>query len=141
MSNIVRNKFPALYKAYLLVAEPRVVRLILFVIYSMFITAGLMVLTNPPENFEEILSTGRVAMMACFLILGGILSAVAVLPGLWWLERCGIISLITGMVIYIVLIIGVSNMPIALCISIAFILFFIIRYMETRQFKLAPRKN
>lgn len=139
--SIVQNKFPALYKAYMLVAEPRIVRLVLFAIYTMFLIAGIFVLTQPPEKFVEVLTVSLVCMLGSFLTLGSVLSMVAVLPGLWWLERCGILSLITGMLIYIVIIVNAKSSPLGICISIAFILFFILRYMETRQFKLAPRKN
>lgn len=139
--SIVQNKFPTLYRAYLLVAEPRIVRLILFAIYIVFLIAGGFVLTQPPENFVEVITERLVLMLGCFLALGGILSSVAVLPGLWWLERCGLLSLITGMLIYIVVIVDLQSSPLGICVSIAFILFFILRYMETRQSKLAPRKK
>ena len=81
--SIVKNKFPALYRAYMLVAEPRLVRIILFVIYLVFLVAGGLVINQPPENFVEALTSRLVLMFGCFLLLGGVLSAVAVLPGLW----------------------------------------------------------
>ena len=139
--SIVQNNFPALYRAYLLVAEPRIVRLILFAIYVVFLVAGFFVVTHPPESFVETLTEKLVLMLGGFLVLGGALATIAVLPGLWWLERCGLLSLGTGMLMYIVIIVGIKGSPLGICVSIAFVLFFILRYMETRPFKLAPRKN
>lgn len=139
--SIVQNNFPALYRAYLLVAEPRIVRLILFGIYVVFLIAGCFVITQPPESFVETLSEKLVFMLGGFLLLGGVLASIAILPGLWWLERCGLLSLGTGMLMYIVIIVGIKGSPLGICVSIAFVLFFILRYMETRPFKLAPRKN
>lgn len=139
--NIIQSRFPALYRAYLLVAEPRAVRLVLFAIYNVFLVAGILVLTQQPENFVEAISVNLVLMFGGFLLLGGVLSAIAVLPGLWWLERCGLLALGTGMLIYLTIVIRVNGSSVSVCVSIAFILFFILRYMETRQFKLAPRKN
>lgn len=139
--SIIQNRFPAVYRAYLLVAEPRIVRIILFAIYVVFVIAGCFVVTEPPVSFVKVISENLVVMFGGFLILGGLLASIAVLPGLWWLERCGIISLATGMLIYLILVIGAKGSPVGICISIAFVLFFILRYMETRQFKLAPRKK
>lgn len=124
-----------------MVAEPRIVRMVLFAIYIVFLVAGFFVVTHPPESFVEVLTVRLVLMLGCFLTLGAILSSIAVLPGLWWLERCGLLSLITGMIIYIVVIVQLKSSPLGICVSVAFILFFILRYMETRAFKLAPRKN
>lgn len=139
--SIVKNKFPALYRAYMLVAEPRLVRIIFFAIYILFLIAGSFVINQPPENFVEAITPRLVLMFGCFLLLGGVLSAVAVLPGLWWLERCGLISLGTGMLMYLIIVVTVKGSPVSVCVSIAFVLFFILRFMETRQFKLAPRKK
>ena len=139
--SIVQKKFPALYRAYLLVAEPRIVRIILFAIYLLFLFAGGFVVTETPDRFVELLSVNLVLMFGGFLALGGLLSSIAVLPGLWWLERCGLLSLGTGMLMYVILIIGTSGSTVGVCVSLAFVLFFALRYMETRQFKLAPRKN
>ena len=139
--SIVQTRMPALYRAYQLVAEPRLVRVILFAIYAVFIVAGAFVLAQQPDNFVEAITVKLVLMFGGFLTVGGILSSIAVLPGLWWLERCGLLALGTGMLIYLIISISVQGSPVSICVSIAFILFFILRYMETRQFKLAPRKK
>lgn len=139
--SIIRKYFPVLYRAYLLVAEPRMVRIVLFAIYITFITAGMFVLSQPPEKFVVALSVHLVLLFGAFLALGGVLSAIAVLPGIWWLERVGLLALGTGMLMYLIISATVQGSPVSICVTIAFILFFSLRFMETRQFKLAPRKN
>lgn len=133
--------FPWGYHLFMKIAEPRTVRLLHFGIYIALATAGAMILLNPPRSFENILGVALLYMFGVFVFGGAAVAAVAVLPGIWWLERVGLIALGTGMGIYIIIIVCLGTSPIGLSISIAFILTFILRWREIRRYQLAPREG
>lgn len=127
--------------AFLLIAEPRVVRLIQFAIYMCMIFAGIVILTAPPWSLRETLGTFLVIVLGSFITLGATLGALAVLPGIWWLERVAILSLGTGLAMYAVAILSLGAPLAAFLIGAAFVLSLVQRWMEIRQFQLAPRRG
>ncbi|MEX1078872.1 MAG: hypothetical protein WED09_07175 [Homoserinimonas sp.] len=141
MKRLVHTPWRWLNQGFLLIAEPRVVRLVQFGIYVCLLTAGWFVLTTPPRSFEGVLGQSLVTILGCFILVGGTLGAVAVLPGVWWLERVGILALATGLAMYSIIVVTLGASPIGVLMGVAFILTFVQRWMEIRKFQLAPKRG
>lgn len=132
------NPFKTLF---LMIAEPRVVRLIHFGIYLCLLLAGAGIIYSPPGSFQSVLGVSLVYVFGGFILLGAFVAAFAVLPGIWWLERVGLLSLITGMAMYIVILIDLRPSPVGMSISVAFILTFLLRWIDIKGSLLAPRED
>lgn len=126
---------------FLKVAEPRVVRLLYFVIYASMSAAGLWMLTHPPDKFSNALGMLLLHMFASFISLGGVLCLIAVLPGVWWLERAGVIALVTGLAMYFVVAISLGGSVVNLAVTVSLICMFTLRWLEIRPYQLAPREE
>lgn len=139
MENWIK-KVPPIHWLYMRIAEPRVIRILYFMIYICMITAGVFLIQGPPHSYKDVVGLTLVYVLASFLSLGGLLAAIAVLPGIWWLERVGVILLGTAAGIYAVIVISLKGSPIPLAISIAILLVFFIRWIDIRKYQLAPTK-
>lgn len=125
--------------AYMKIAEPRVIRIIQFFIYSLLFIAGILVLINPPHSLEaaaggQIYITG----FGLMLIVGALSSGVAVLPGIWWLERAGLVLLGFGLLIYLVMAIRLHSSAMGIVICLILTLSFVQRWLEIKGAQLAP---
>jgi hypothetical protein len=132
------QRVPPLQWVYEKIAEPRVVRLLYFGMFICMLVAGVVLLSMPPERYQDVVGLTLVYVLGTFLTAGGLLSAVAVLPGVWWLERVGIILLATGMAIYIVIVLTLAGSIIGVTVPLAFILAFGVRWIDIRKYQLAP---
>jgi hypothetical protein len=110
----------------------------LFVIYGYMTVSGIGILYHPPKSFEGVLGLTLVYIFGSFIFLGGIMSFFAVLPGVWWLERAGILSLITGLGIYVIAIVALGSSILGIGVAVCFALWFGIRWQEIKRFQLAP---
>ena len=137
----LQTLFPWLYNLFLKIAEPRVVRLLHFGIYICMLVGGSAALFRTPQNFTNLIGWALSFMLGLFIFFGAMLSAIAVLPGIWWLERVGLIALTTGMAMYIVTIIALGASPLGFVVPIAFALTFALRWIEIRRYQLAPREE
>lgn len=126
---------------YMRIAEPRIIRLMQFGIYICMLIAGTQILFHPPAQFQNVLGLALAYMFASFIFLGALAGAFAVLPGIWWLERVGLISLTTGLVIYVIVVISLKGSPMGIITALAFGLTFLQRYMEIKGPALAPREE
>lgn len=127
------------YSAYMKIAEPRVVRLIQFLIYVGLFIVGIMILQHVPQSLAN--AAGAQAFVVGFglmLIIGALCSGVAVLPGIWWLERAGLVLLGFGLLIYLVLIITMKSSPVGVVVCMILILSFTQRWLEIKGAQLAP---
>lgn len=124
---------------FLKIAEPRYIRLTQFGIYLGMLAAGISVLVNPPASFQGVIGQPLVYIFGGFLFGGALTGAIAVLPGIWWLERVGIVSLITGMSIYVVVVITLGSSFLGMIVSLTLALTFFQRWLEIRRFQLAPK--
>lgn len=116
-------------------------RIILFVKYIAFMIAGVAIFLLPPNTFEHALG-GRtlVQLFGIFVALGGLMTAVAVLPGIWWLERSGLLLLGSGFGMYLVILFSLDASIIVITITIAIVLTFVRRFVEIKDADLAPGK-
>lgn len=126
---------------FMKIAEPRIVRVIYFGIYGFFVFGGLGVLIDAPRSFEFILGSWQVNLFAGFLILGGVFGGVAVLPGIWWLERVGLISLGFGVAHYVIVVASLGTSPLGIGISMILLLVFLLRWLDIKEFQLAPKER
>jgi hypothetical protein len=128
-----------LTQAFLLIAEPRVIRIIMFLLYAVFLTAGYLVVTKPSESILDVLGGGLAMVFGIFLTIGGVLGFVAVLPGVWWLERTGIIACAVGLAMYVVIVLTTASSSLGFPFAILLTGFLAIRWIEIRRYQLAPR--
>lgn len=127
------------YSAYMKIAEPRVVRLIQFIIYVGLFIVGLMILDKVPQSLAD--AAGAQAFVVAFalmLIVGALSSGVAVLPGIWWLERAGLVLLGFGLLVYMVMVVKLNSSPMGVVICMILILSFVQRWLEIKGAQLAP---
>lgn len=127
------------YSAYMKIAEPRVVRLIQFVIYVGLFIVGLMILGKVPQSLAD--AAGAQAFVVAFalmLIVGALSSGVAVLPGIWWLERAGLVLLGFGLLVYMVMVVKLNSSPMGVVVCMILILSFVQRWLEIKGAQLAP---
>lgn len=80
--------------------EPRVAKVIHLVGYLIALGIGSVTLWRPPTSIETPLGPTLTTIWAALILVGGIASTVAVLPGWWWLERIGIFCVAGGALIY-----------------------------------------
>ena len=88
------------------ITEPRHLKIAYLVIYLITIAVGVVTLVKPPQSIEGPLGTATTMLWAGLFILGGLVGAVTVLPGWWWVERLlGIAPIFIGLAIYLAVVI------------------------------------
>ena len=137
----MKERFPFAHSLFMRIAEPRVIRIMQFGVYICLVLSGYGILSQPPSSFESVVGLSLVYVFGGFITAGSILGGVAVLPGIWWLERVGILALTTGLAMYVVFVISLGSSPVGVAISIAFILTFAQRWTEIKGSQLAPREG
>lgn len=120
------------------IAEPRVFRVLQFLIYACLLIAAFGLLFHPSNAVRSTVGVGLTYAVALHLGLGCIFGLIAVLPGIWWLERVGIILMGTGMAMYFVMIFWGDVSLVGGTVALAFLCTFVQRWMEIRDFQLAP---
>lgn len=130
-----------LYSLFMKIAEPRVVRILLFGFYTCLGLYGFGLLTNPPKGFEHVLGDQLVIAFAIFMLGGGLMGMAAILPGIWVIERVGIICLVSAMLMYITVVFALGLAALNLGIPTAFLFIFAIRWVWISWADLAPRKG
>lgn len=124
---------------FMLIAEPRVQRVIQFVVYLLLGTGGWLVITQPPVKFQDILGHVLVGVFGAFVLAGAIMGALAVLPGIRWLERAGIVALFVGLFMFMVLNVALGGSTVGFVFVLVLALMFVIRFMQIRKFALTPK--
>lgn len=126
-------------KWFLLIAEPRIQRVVQFTIYVLLAIGGYLLVVTPPGKFHAILGYGLVLTFGVFVLGGAVMGAIAVLPGIRWLERAGIVSLFIGLFIFEVLVLALAASSISFVFGLVLALMFVIRFMQIRKFALTPK--
>lgn len=138
--NRVWETFPFAHTMFMKIAEPRVLRLMQFGVYASLAYSGAGILLNPPNNFENVAGLTLVYFFGSFLTLGSLVGAFSVLPGIFWLERVGIVLLSSGVGMYVILLVLLNASSVGVGVSVAFILLFTQRWSMINGSQLAPRK-
>lgn len=136
----MRRFLAFLNRAFLLIAEPRVIRIIMFFIYAIFLISGYLVVVKPSSSIIEVLGPDLPVIFGLFLSFGGAVGLIAVLPGVWWLERTGIISAGVGLLMYLTVVLSTASSSLGFPFAMLLIAFLLIRWMEIRRYQLAPRR-
>jgi hypothetical protein len=136
----IKVHVPFLHLMFMKIAEPRVIRLIQFGIYVCMMVAGVGITLHPPSNLQGVLGYSLVYLFSGFVATGALFGAVAVLPGIWWLERVGIIMLTTSLAMYVVVIISLGASLVAVAVALALTLAFGQRWVEIKGALLSPRE-
>lgn len=125
-----------------MIAEPRVRRIMYFGIYAGLAIAGTTVFFKPPAAIEHILGgTVLILVFGSFIVAGSVLALVAVLPGIWWLERAGLVSVATGIGMYTLTLLFLGASPIVVVLPIVIILICALRWLDIKEYLLAPREG
>ena len=132
---------PFLHYVFMKIAEPRVLRIMHFLIYLCMVVSGIGLIVVQPQRFQNVIGETMLWVFGSFIFFGALFGAVAVLPGIWWLERVGIIMLTTSMGMYIVIIIALGTSSfLGIAVAVALTLTFAQRWVEIKGAQLAPRE-
>lgn len=82
------------------VHQPRVISVLYFAIYLCMLGGGFAALVDPPASIEGEIGAASMIMLAGLLAFGGLIGAIASLPGIWWLERTAVLSIGLATVLY-----------------------------------------
>lgn len=135
MANQVKR---GIWWLFLKIEEPRLVRVFQFVVYSALALSGFFFVFAAPQPYTGVLGPILVGIFSTLVLLGGLAGAFAVLPGLWWVERLAIISLITGLSIFNVVALSIGSTLATVGLSWALVATLGIRWLEIKDFQLAP---
>lgn len=137
-----QQTLPFLYHLYMMISEPRGRRLIFFGIYAFLMVAGSSVFFKPPAAIEHLL--GGIILIwvfGSFIVLGNLIGLVSVLPGIWWLERAGLVLIVSGIVCYVTTLILLGASILITFIPVVIILICAIRWIDIKDYLLAPREG
>ncbi|QGZ17236.1 hypothetical protein SEA_GIANTSBANE_32 [Arthrobacter phage Giantsbane] len=134
--------YQTVFSVYMKIAEPRVKRLIYFVIYILLGTIGAVSTFRPNERMSTFLGgQALVHFYGILIVAGALVCLISVLPGIWVFERAGLVGLGTGIVLYVAtLIIFGASLTISF-FPIIIILVFVLRWLDIKDYLLAPRKG
>lgn len=140
--NRLQTTIPFLYHVYMMIAEPRVRRLMYFGIYFCLALAGAGTFLKPPKYLADTLGGYLwIYIFASFIVIGSMLALIAVLPGIWWLERSALIAIITGVVLYTLTLLFFGATFLVMLLPIIVILICALRLLDIKEFLLAPREG
>jgi len=126
---------------FMKIAEPRVRRLMYFGIYVGLGILGSSVFFRPPRAIEGEFGLFLVYVFGGLIVGGTILSTIAVLPGIWWLERSGLYAMAGGVAMYAGMLVFLGASILVTVLPTIFILVFALRWLDIREFLLAPREE
>lgn len=123
---------------YFKVQEPRLQRLLYLGFYIMIIITGVGSFFDTTGHLYQFGGDELVFSLAGFFTFGGVVGAISVIPGTWWLERVGLLSVGLGMLARGIVIngLGISWVGGMLFYSTIFLL--VIRFVQIRKDDLAP---
>lgn len=90
------------------VHRPRVIAVAYFAAYLILAGVGIYALIRPPTSIEGTIGAFSMVVLATLCAFGGIVGAVAVLPGRYWLERLAVIAIAVATVIYAAIILSLQ---------------------------------
>lgn len=138
----VSTLYAAGVSVYMKIAEPRVKRLIYFAIYILLGTVGGISAFRPNERMADFAGGQTlIHFYGILIIAGSLVCLLSVLPGVWILERAGLVGLGTGIVLYVATLILFGASPTVSLFPIIIILVFLLRWLDIKDYMLAPRKE
>lgn len=126
---------------FYLIQEPRIVRLGMLAFYLWMIYSGYVALTQSPDTFYTAAGPLVVVFLAFFLAAGGIFGAIAILPGLWYIERVGLLSIAFGLFCRAILIQALAGSALAAVLLASTVILLFVRWVSIRGADLAPKEG
>lgn len=140
----------AIKAAWQRITEPRHMKVAYLAIYLLTVGVGGVTLVTPPQTVAGEVGPVITIIWAALFIVGGVVGAIAVLPGWWWAERLLAIGpVMLGLAIYLVVVVilhiqgadtGSSRLT-----QVGIILLasapFSIRALVIREYSYEPRRN
>jgi uncharacterized membrane protein len=127
---------------YMKIAEPRVKRLIYFGIYVLLGIIGTVSAFSPNDRIQVLLGgLTLIYLYGGLIALGALTCMVSVLPGIWMFERAGLVALGTGIGMYSITLIALGASIAIAIIPTILILVFVLRWLDIKDYLLAPRKG
>ena len=127
------------------IREPRTLLWLQMLVYTLVLAAGVAGLIKPPVSLLHSLGVHLTIYWGTLLVIGGALGLVAIPHGRWWLERAGIVATMTGIAMYLVVIIEAhfrDDRPrmTQVCLVAALLIHFTMRWYRIRRYRQDPEK-
>lgn len=120
------------------IQEPRVQRLLYLVFYCLIVWGGVSAFFDSPPIFTVIGGPVLVYGLGGALVFGGVLGAIAIVPGAWYLERVGIASIGLGIAYRAILILSLDISATRAMLYFSVVILLIIRFIQIKRADLAP---
>lgn len=98
-----------LERAWMAIREPRVARIIFTIGYLIALLIGIFTLAWPPQTVLKVVGQPLATIWACFILGGGAIGLATIHTRLWNVERLAIYAIMTGMLMYAVIIIYIQS--------------------------------
>lgn len=130
---------------WLRIQEPRIISVLQFGVYLAALGAGVSAFLDPPRSIEGAMGPVLTLLWTAMLLGGGLLGAIGVLPGIWWIERPAVILCFGAALIYGLTIFGLnSSQPgnrLVQVLMVAIVaLYFASRWFRIRRYAYDPEK-
>jgi hypothetical protein len=125
------------------IKEPRIRRLIYFFIYILLtVIATITLFFRTPDAFVHVLGgTILVYFSGALIVIGALVCAFSVLPGIWMFERAGLVAIASGIAMYSMFLIVLGASAMVAVVPAIFILFFALRWLDIWEYLLAPKEG
>jgi hypothetical protein len=133
VSRLPSGRFPKVVAAYTRIKEPRVTRLFHFGVYLITMVGGLVAFLNLPTALIHNIGSFGVTVFGIFGFIGSFMCVVSVIPAITWVERVGIMLLLTAVVMYVVMMLSTPGLSIAIFFAGALGLSLLQRLVEIRD--------
>jgi len=120
------------------IEEPRVQRLLYFAFYVLIVIAGVYAFTDSSPRFFQVGGWGLIVGLGLSFVFGGIMGALAIIPGAWYLERVGLVSIGFGLLYRGILILSLEVSTTGAFIFYGTVILLLIRFIQIRRADLAP---
>lgn len=98
-----------LKKLWYAIREPRVARLLFSIGYVIATLIGVATLVWPPTTVERVVGQPLASIWASFILAGGLIGLATVHTRLWNVERLAIYAVMTGILMYAVIVIYMQS--------------------------------
>jgi hypothetical protein len=133
VSRLPSGRFPKVVAAYTRIKEPRVTRLFHFGVYLITMVGGLVAFLNLPTNLVHNIGSFGVTVFGIFGFIGSLMCVISVIPAVTWVERVGIMLLLTAVVMYVVMMLSTPGLSVAIFFAGALGLSLLQRLVEIRD--------
>lgn len=138
--SLFETRLPNVHRIYMKIAPPRLRRLVYFAIYIILSVLSIAQLMKPPAAIVNALGgMFLVYFTVGFIILGTVIGVITVLPGVWVFERVALVSISFGVVMYSAVLLSLGASPFVTGVPLLIVLFMFIRWLDIKDFLLAPQ--